>query len=116
VDDRRAQADPLIPVLDAAQREGNPVPGADPQRWPQIVAAARRRWNSFGHRHPAPAADTRGARVEDLARGLLARCATGGRTMIEISDCRALAKSLARVLAPAPHTAHDGPGLPRGPR
>ncbi len=95
-------ADPLIPVLAAAQRAGNPVPGVDPQHWPEIVRSVRRRWNSFAHRHPAPAADTRGARVEDLARGLLTRCAAGGRSLIEISDCRALAGRLAPLLGPAP--------------
>lgn len=110
------QTDPLIPVLAAAQRAGNPVPGGDPQHWPQIVRCARRRWDSFAHRHPAPAPDTRGARVEDLARGLLARCAAGGRSLVEISDCRALAARLAQVLGPAPDLAVGGSAPAWGPR
>ncbi|WP_034262246.1 hypothetical protein [Actinospica robiniae] len=95
-------ADPLMPVLADAQYLGNPVLGADPQHWPEIIRCVRRRWGSFQHRHPAPAPDTRAARVEDLARGLLVRCTAIGRGLIEISDCRALARRLALVLEPLP--------------
>ena len=100
-------ADPLIAALREAKRAGNPVPGDDPQRWQELLRAARRRWNSFAHRHPLPARDTLSVRVEDLARGLLARCSARPRTgsPVELSDCRALAKRLASVLsAPAQPT------------
>lgn len=110
------ETDPLIRVLAAARREGNPVAGRDPQQWPQIVRCARRRWDSFAHRHPAPAPDTRGARVEDLARGLLARCAAGGRSLIEISDCRALAGRFAPVLGPTPDAPARNPATAWEPR
>lgn len=97
----RGHGDPLISVLSAARRAGRPVPEGDPQHWQEIVRLARRRWSSFTRRHPAPAPDTRGARVEDLARGLLARWGAGMAT-VEISDCRMLARQLARVLGPEP--------------
>ena len=103
------QADPLMPVLAAAQCAGNPVPGVDPQYWPQIIRSVRRRWGSFHHRHPAPAPDTRAARVEDLARGLLVRCTAIGRGLIEISDCRALAVRLAQELGPPPDASSSEP-------
>lgn len=107
------QADPLIPVLAAAHCAGNPVPGGDPQHWPQIVRSVRRRWASFRHRHPAPEPDTRSARVEDLARGLLVRCSARGKGLIEISDCRALADRLAQQLEPSPD-ASSGTHAPAG--
>jgi len=110
------QADPLMPLLAAAQGAGNPVPGGDPQHWPQIIRSVRRRWASFHHRHPAPAPDTRAARIEDLARGLLVRCTAIGRGLIEISDCRALAERLAGVLDPPPDASSAdrvAAGMPR---
>ncbi len=102
--DQARLADQLIAALCAAQRAGNPVPGGDPQTWGRIIRVASNRWNSFTRRHPVPAADTLSARVEDLARGLLTRCAPrpGTGAAIELTDCRDLARRLARVLgAPA---------------
>lgn len=99
-----AQAGLLIAALGAAQREGNPVPGSDPQQWSRIIRVASRRWGTFERRHPATAADTFAARVEDLARGLLERCApprNSGST-IDITDCRRLARSLATVFQSSP--------------
>jgi hypothetical protein len=108
-------ADPLIPVLNAARRAGNPAIGGDPQYWPGLVRMVRRRWSSFKHRHPAPAPDTRGARVEDLARGLLARRARR-RATVELSDCRELARRFARVLSPDPDIVRGEPDPARGSR
>jgi hypothetical protein len=104
------QADQLIAALCAAQREGNPVPGGDPQTWGRIIRVAAKRWNSFTRRHPSPAADTLPARVEDLARGLLVRCASrpGTGAPIELTDCRDLARRLARVLGAPAATASTG--------
>ncbi len=94
------QADPLLAILHAAHRAGSRIPEIDLRR-PELARAARRRWNSFTHRHPAPAPDTLAARVEDLARGLLARCCAraGSRPVIDISECRELARRLAGVLS-----------------
>lgn len=95
-----AQAQRLIDAVRAAQDAGNPVAGCDPQIWPRIVRVASRRWRSFAHRHPLPAADTFSARVEDLARGLLNCCAPrpGLGMPIELADCRDLAWRLTRVM------------------
>jgi hypothetical protein len=91
--------DPLVAVLYAAHRAGSGVPDVE-SRWPQLADAVRRRWSSFALRHPAPAPATRPARIEDLARALLTRCAArpGVRPKMELSECRALARRLARVL------------------
>jgi len=96
--------DLLIAALGAAQRGGNPIPGGDPQRWGRIIRIASKRWSTFERRHPAAAADTLSARVEDLARGLLEHCGPppGSGTPIEISDCRKLARSLAAILGAPP--------------
>lgn len=112
-----AQADQLIAALRAAQRKGNPDPGSDPQTWGRIIRMASRRWNSFTRRHPGPAADTLPARVEDLARGLLVRCAPrpGTGAAIELTDCRDLARRLARGLG-APPAIADGGARAWGPR
>jgi hypothetical protein len=111
--DTTARTDELIAALCTAQYEGNPVPGTDPQSWGRIIRVASKRWDSFTRRHPVPAADTLPARVEDLARGLLVRCAprTGGHRPIELTDCRDLAWRLARVLGapPAPDARVRGP-------
>lgn len=106
---RPEYADPLITALHAARSAGNPVVDGDSQRWPGMILSVRRRWGSYAHRHPAPSPDTLAARVEDLARGLLARCAgrPGERTLIEITDCRQLARRLALVLS-APSAAMPG--------
>ncbi|MBS2965915.1 hypothetical protein KGA66_22915 [Actinocrinis puniceicyclus] len=113
-----AQAGLLIAALGAAQREGNPIPGSDPQQWSRIIRVASKRWSTFERRHPA-AADTFCARVEDLARGLLDRCApqrNSGAT-IDITDCRGLARSLATILQ-SPPAARAGAGVnpDRGPQ
>lgn len=99
-------ADPLVALLLAAHVEGSGIPDSGPRRL-ELARAVRRRWNSFTHRHPAPAPDTPSARIEDLARGLLARCAlrSGSRPGIEISECRELARRLAGVLSELPHSA-----------
>lgn len=96
-------ADPLIALLHAARLEGSRIPDAEP-RLLQLAGSVRRRWNSFAHRHPAPAPDTLSARIEDLARGLLARNAprAGARPKIDISECRELARRLAGVLSELP--------------
>lgn len=98
--------DPLVALLHAAHVEGSGIPDSEPRRL-ELARAVRRRWNSFTLRHPAPAPDTRSARIEDLARGLLARCALrgGSRPGIEISECRELARRLAGVLGELPHSA-----------
>lgn len=94
-----AQGELLIAALRAAQREGNPVLGGDPQRWGRIIRIASIRWSTFERRHP-PAADTLSARTEDLARALLQRCTrpAGRGTPIDITDCRRLARRLATIL------------------
>jgi hypothetical protein len=99
-------SDPLVALLHAAHVEGGFVPDTEPRR-SELAQAVRRRWNSFAHRHPAPAPDTLSARIEDLARGLLARGArrTGSLPRIEISECRDLARRLAGVLNELPHRA-----------
>lgn len=102
--DHAARADGLLAALSAAQREGNPVPGTDPQTWGRIIRVASKQWETFARRHPSPAADALPARVEDLARALLVRCTprSGARSPIELTDCRNLAWRLAQVLgAPA---------------
>lgn len=98
--------DPLVALLHKAHVEGSCIPGSEPLRL-ELARAVRRRWNSFRHRHPDPAPDTLSARVEDLARGLLARCAqrTGAIPRIEISECRELARRLAGVLSELPQSA-----------
>ncbi|WP_034260641.1 hypothetical protein [Actinospica robiniae] len=98
--------DPLVALLHKAYGEGSRIPGSEPLRL-ELARAARRRWNSFRHRHPDPAPDTLSARVEDLARGLLARCArhTGAIPGIEISECRELARRIAGVLGELPQSA-----------
>lgn len=95
-------ADPLLTALDAAHDAGSRIPDVE-QRWPDLARAVRRRWSSFAHRHPFPAPDTLPARIEDLARGLLVRCAArpGARSIIDISECRELARRLAGVLTAA---------------
>jgi len=100
-----APPDPLVALLRAAHTAGSRILDCDPRRV-ELAGAVRRRWNSFTHRHPAPAPDTPSARIEDLARGLLARCAprSGSRpSRIEISECRELARRLAGVLG-EPHS------------
>jgi len=93
--------DLLLAAIAAAQRAGSPVPGGDPARWKRIVRIAIQRWHTFPRRHPGPAADTPACRAEDLARGLLARCALPGRqaSALGITEYRALAAHLAPVLA-----------------
>jgi hypothetical protein len=95
--------DPLVAILHSAHCAGSRIPELELRR-PELARAARRRWNSFAHRHPAPAPDTLSARVEDLARGLLARCVAvaGVRPVIEIGECRDLARNLAGVLGELP--------------
>ena len=92
--------DALVAALCAAQCAGNPVPGGDPQRWQRIIRVARRRWNSFTRRHPAPASDTLAARAEDLARALLNRFGSDPDTgkPIDLTDCRDVARRLAGIL------------------
>lgn len=98
--------DPLVALLHKVHAEGSRIPGSEPLRL-ELARAVRRRWDSFRHRHPVPAPDTRSARIEDLARGLLARCArrTGALPWIEISECRDLARRLADVLNELPQSA-----------
>jgi hypothetical protein len=93
------ESDPLVAILYSAYCAGSRIPEVEPSR-SELARAARRRWNSFKHRHPTPAPDTLSARIEDLARGLLARCVAvaGARPTIEISECRDLARRLAGVL------------------
>ncbi|MBR7837196.1 hypothetical protein KDL01_28220 [Actinospica durhamensis] len=95
--------DPLVSALHAAHRAGSRLPDVELRR-AELARAVRRRWNSFTHRHPAPAPDTLAARVEDLARGLLTRFAAhaGARPGVEISECRDLARRLAAVLGERP--------------
>lgn len=104
-----AQAGLLIAALGAAQREGNPVPGSDPRHWSRIIRVASKRWSTFARRHPSAAADTFSARVEDLARGLLERCAPprNSGTTIDITDCRSLARSLAAIFGAPPAARAD---------
>jgi hypothetical protein len=107
----------LIAAIAAAQRAGSPVPGGDPTRWKRITRIAIQRWRTFPRRHPVPAADTPACRTEDLARGLLARCALLCQTpALGITDYRAFAAHLAPVLAAtssAARTHRQAPGLLR---
>lgn len=92
------ETDSLLAALAAAQRAGNPVPG-DPGGWRRIIRIALQRWRTFPRRHPGVAADTLSCRTEDLARGLLHRCAPardGAR--LDITEFRRLAAGLAAVL------------------
>ena len=108
------QAGLLTAAPGAAQREGNPTPGSDPQQWSRITRVASKRWSTFERRHPATAADAFAARVEDLARGLLEGCAArrNSGTTIDITDCRRPARSLATVFGSSPAV---GPGAAVGP-
>lgn len=105
-------AERLLAAVADARREGSPLPGGDPARWRRITRIAIQRWRTFPRRHPVPAADTNACRAEDLARGLLERCArhvpqAGPPSLAEY-------RTLAAHLAPVLHAATAPPRPARG--
>ena len=90
----------LAVTIQRAWDERSPIAGSSPERWAEMAAVTRRRWNSFERRNENKE-DTLANRIEDLARGLCETFENGGVRLAGplLEDYRGLAVQLADTLA-----------------